>query len=330
MTKLSKLYIPLDINYYPMRDDFVSSILSGDRRAIAKAISMIENEDPKIGDIISQLYPKTGNAFVVGITGPPGTGKSTLINSLIENYRKLNKKIGVLAIDPSSPITGGSLLGDRLRMSTHNLDPNVYIRSMSSGNKSGGLSKYTRRSLSILDASGLDLIIVETVGAGQSEVDILKITDAVVIVLMPELGDDIQIYKAGLMEIGDIFVVNKSDLDGSDHMYTKILTALKQKNDNWMPKVIKTTSINGSGIDNLIHSITEREKFLKDSSKHSSTEENNIKDEILSVIIEDLSQTLRKKIKNHPDFQNVVEQVLSKEIDPEQAAFLIKEKLQIK
>ena len=313
-----------------MRDDFVSSILSGDRRAIAKAISMIENEDPKIGDIISQLYPKTGNAFVVGITGPPGTGKSTLINSLIENYRKLNKKIGVLAIDPSSPITGGSLLGDRLRMSTHNLDPNVYIRSMSSGNKSGGLSKYTRRSLSILDASGLDLIIVETVGAGQSEVDILKITDAVVIVLMPELGDDIQIYKAGLMEIGDIFVVNKSDLDGSDQMYTKILTASKQKNDNWIPKVIKTTSIDGSGIDDLIHSITEREKFLKDSLKHSSTEENNIKDEILSVVIENISQTLREKIKNHPDFQNVVEQVLSKEIDPEQAAILIKEKLQIK
>ena len=313
-----------------MIDDFVSSILSGDRRAIAKAISMIENEDPKIGDIISQLYPKTGNAFVVGITGPPGTGKSTLINSLIENYRKLNKKIGVLAIDPSSPITGGSLLGDRLRMNTHNLDPNVYIRSMSSGNKSGGLSKYTRRSLSILDASGLDLIIVETVGAGQSEVDILKITDAVVIVLMPELGDDIQIYKAGLMEIGDIFVVNKSDLDGSDQMYTKILTASKQKNDNWIPKVIKTTSIDGSGIDDLIHSITEREKFLKDSSKHSSTEENNIKDEILSVVIENISQTLKEKIKNHPDFQNVVEQVLSKEIDPEQAAFLIKEKLQIK
>ena len=313
-----------------MRDDFVSSILSGDRRAIAKAISMIENEDPKIGDIISQLYPKTGNAFVVGITGPPGTGKSTLINSLIENYRKLNKKIGVLAIDPSSPITGGSLLGDRLRMNTHNLDPNVYIRSMSSGNKSGGLSRYTRRSLSILDASGLDLIIVETVGTGQSEVDILKITDAVVIVLMPALGDDIQIYKAGLMEIGDIFVGNKSDLDGSDQMYTKILTASKQKNDNWIPKVIKTTSIDGSRIDDHIHSITEREKFLKDSSKHSSTEENNIKDEILSVVIENISQTLREKIKNHPDFQNVVEQVLSKEIDPEQAAILIKEKLQIK
>ena len=312
-----------------MSDDFVSSILSGDRRAIAKAISMIENEDSKIGDIISQLYPKTGNAFVVGITGPPGTGKSTLINGLIENYRKLNKKIGVLAIDPSSPITGGSLLGDRLRMSTHNLDPNVYIRSMSSGNKSGGLSKYTRRSLSILDASGLDLIIVETVGAGQSEVDILKITDAVVIVLMPELGDDIQIYKAGLMEIGDIFVVNKSDLDGSDQMYTKLLSASKQKNDKWMPKVIKTASIDGLGIDDLIHSITEREEFLKDSSKHSSAIENNIKDEILSVVIDDLSKTLSEKIKNHPDFQNLVDQVLSKKIDPDQAARLIKEKLHI-
>ena len=312
-----------------MRDDFVSSILSGDRRAIAKAISMIENEDPKIDNVISQLYPKTGNAFIVGITGPPGTGKSTLINCLIENYRKLDKKIGVLAIDPSSPITGGSLLGDRLRMNTHNLDPNVYIRSMSSGNKSGGLSRYTRRSLSILDASGLDLIIVETVGTGQSEVDILKITDAVVIVLMPELGDDIQIYKAGLMEIGDIFVVNKSDLDGSEQMYTKILSASKLKKDKWMPQVVQTTSINGSGINDLIHSITERENFLKDSLKQSSNKENKIKNEILSVIIDDLSKSFSEKIINHSDFQNIVEQVLSKEIDHEQAATLLKEKLKI-
>ena len=198
---------------------------------------------------------------------------------------------------------------------------------MSSGDKSGGLSRYTRRSLSILDASGLDIIIVESVGAGQSEVDILKITDVVVIVLMPELGDDIQIYKAGLMEVGDIFVVNKSDLDSSDQMYTKLLNASKIKNDKWTPQVIKTNSITGSGIDRLIASIFEREKFLTELSEQSLTREHRIKNEILDVMLDDLSKSFSKKIINHPDFQNIVDQVLMKKIDPEQAAMILKKQL---
>lgn len=313
-----------------MTSDFVSSILSGDRRTIARMISMIEKNDPRIIDILSELYPKTGNAFIIGITGPPGTGKSTLINQLINSYRKLNNKVGVIAIDPSSPITGGSLLGDRLRMNNHNLDSNVYIRSMTSGNKSGGISRYTRRSISILDASGIDIIIVETVGTGQSEVDILKITDAVVIVLMPELGDDIQIYKAGLMEIGDIFVVNKSDLKGSDKMYTKLLNGISAKNDNWLPKVIKTISTNGDGIDDLIESISDRKNFLNELSNNTSNKKTKIENQILEILIDEINQSFTKQIENHPDLDKLVDKVLMKQIDPEQAAIILKQKLENK
>lgn len=313
-----------------MTSDFVSSILSGDRRTIARMISMIEKNDPRIIDILTELYPKTGNAFIIGITGPPGTGKSTLINQLINSYRKLNNKVGVIAIDPSSPITGGSLLGDRLRMNNHNLDSDVYIRSMTSGNKSGGISRYTRRSISILDASGIDIIIVETVGTGQSEVDILKITDAVVIVLMPELGDDIQINKAGLMEIGDIFVVNKSDLKGSDKMYTKLLKGISAKNDNWLPKVIKTISTNGDGIDDLIESISDRKNFLNELSNNTSNKKMKIENQILEILIDEINQSFIKQIENHPDLDKLVDKVLMKQIDPEQAAIILKQKLENK
>ncbi|MAM42072.1 MAG: methylmalonyl Co-A mutase-associated GTPase MeaB [Thaumarchaeota archaeon] len=311
-----------------MSNNMISSILSGDRAFIARAISMIENEDPEINDIMSKLYSKTGNAFVIGITGPPGTGKSTLINQLISSFRKLNKKVGVIAIDPSSPISGGSLLGDRLRMQDHGSDSGVYIRSMASGNRSGGLAKATRRSISVLDASGFDVIIVESVGAGQSEVDILKITDTVVIVLMPELGDDIQMYKAGLMEIGDIFVINKSDLKGSDKMYTRLLAYIgSNENNNWSPNVIQTISTDGTGISNLLKSILARKEFITNSLNHPSYKKNKIKNQILDIMIENLKTSFLQEVNNDINLDSLVDEVYKNEIDPEQAAAVLKTKL---
>jgi len=234
--------------------ELASRIKRGNRIALAKGITMAENDPRGASKLLAQMGPP-GKAFVVGITGPPGTGKSSLVDRLIEAYRRNGLRVGVIAVDPSSPITGGALLGDRIRMSDHAGDLNVFIRSMASRGWSGGLSRATSQVIRLMDAGGYDLILLETVGIGQSDIEVVGVSHAVLVVLMPGLGDDIQVSKAGLMEIGDIYVVNKSDLEGADVMVVSLLSLFRGSPRS--PPVLKVSALSGEGIDEL-HDAIER------------------------------------------------------------------------
>ena len=236
-----------------------SSIRKGDRVALAKGITLAENDPARAAGVLSRLGVP-GNAFVVGITGPPGTGKSSLVDRLIEAYRRAGLTVGVIAVDPSSPITGGALLGDRIRMTGHTSDRKVFIRSMASRGWTGGLSRATSQVIRLMDAAGFDLILLETVGIGQSDIEVVGVAHAVMVVLMPGLGDDIQVSKAGLMEIGDVYVVNKSDLEGSDNMVVSLLSVFRGSARS--PPVLKVSALSGDGIDRLKDSLDSiRTKF---------------------------------------------------------------------
>jgi len=228
--------------------ELASGIKKGNRIALAKGITLAENDAVGASKLLAQMGPP-GKAFVVGITGPPGTGKSSLVDRLIEAYRRDGLRVGVIAVDPSSPITGGALLGDRIRMSEHAGDMNVFIRSMASRGWSGGLSRATSQVIRLMDAAGYDLILLETVGIGQADIEVVGVSHAVLVILMPGLGDDIQVSKAGLMEIGDIYVVNKSDLEGADVMVVNLLSLFRGSSRS--PPVLKVSALSGEGIDKL-------------------------------------------------------------------------------
>ena len=228
--------------------ELASKIKRGNRIALAKGITLAENDPAGASKLLAQMGPP-GKAFVVGITGPPGTGKSSLVDRLIEKYRRDGLKVGVIAVDPSSPITGGALLGDRIRMSDHAGDLNVFIRSMAARGWSGGLSRATSQVIRLMDAAGYDIVLLETVGIGQSDIEVVGVSHAVLVVLMPGLGDDIQVSKAGLMEVGDIYVVNKSDLEGADLMVVNLLSLFRGRPRS--PPVLKVSALSGEGIDKL-------------------------------------------------------------------------------
>jgi LAO/AO transport system kinase len=245
--------------------DWISNLRSGDARALARAISTVENRAAGWSDLLKALFPHTGKARVLGITGAPGAGKSTLVDQLAKHYRKQNQTVGIIAVDPTSPYTGGAILGDRIRMQDHHSDPGIYIRSMATRGSLGGLARATADAATVLDASGRDIVMIETVGVGQDEIDIVRLADVTIVILVPGMGDDVQTIKAGIMEIADIFVINKSDREGAERVEREIraMQSLATRHDRWTPSIVKTVATDGVGIQELAEAIADYEAYLE-------------------------------------------------------------------
>jgi LAO/AO transport system kinase len=298
-----------------------AAILRGDRRAIAKAITLIENNAPQAQPIISRIYAHTGRAQLIGVTGPGGAGKSTLVEKLVRELRRRGKTTGIIGVDPTSPFSGGAFLGDRIRMQDLSTDEGVFIRSMATRNNPGGLARATKNAVRILDAAGKDVVIVETVGAGQSEVDIIKIAQTVVVVLAPGLGDEIQAIKAGMMEIGDIFVVNKADRQNANKAVTDIqgMLELTEEKGAWRPPIVKTVAITGDGIQLLLEKIDAHRDYLakgEASVRQKRVAEMELVEAIRQMTTEHVIRALRKSGK----LDSLIAAIMAKEIDPITAA----------
>jgi LAO/AO transport system kinase len=308
-------------------ENLAERLLEGDRRALARAITLVENDDPEGWELVRRIYPKTGNAAVVGFTGPPGVGKSTLMGALVTLERERERSVAVLSIDPSSPFTKGALLGDRIRLTEHFLDPGVFIRSMANRGALGGLSEAALQAALLMDASGRDLVYLETVGVGQAEVDIIDHADTVVLVLMPGSGDSIQALKAGVMEIPDIIVVNKADHPLTDTMVREIkgVLALGPKPD-WPVPIIRAEAVRGEGVAEVADKLAEHRAFIESEGTLSERRRRNLLNEVLAIATYRMRRELEESVREDDEVRELLNRVVSRELDPASAAASILER----
>lgn len=298
-------------------------VISGDVRAVARLIRDIDDGIPEVRETLKTLYANTGNAHIIGITGSPGVGKSTMVDQMIDHLRKKDKTVGVLAVDPTSPFSGGAILGDRIRMQRHSMDEGVFIRSMATRGYFGGLTQSTRSAINVLDAMGKDYVIIETVGVGQDEVDVVKSAHTTVILVIPGMGDDIQAIKAGILEIGDIFVINKADRDGADKTLSDLSLMLdmdpgKYSGGRWRPPIIKAEAVSDRGVDELLVEIENHGKYLAESENSVSIERRNekIRAELTEMVKSRLIEEVFNRLIVSGDFEKAVESVAVGEMDP--------------
>ena len=299
--------------------DIAEEVLKGNRLALSRAITAIENEYDEATEIMKKLYPRTGHAFVLGVTGPPGAGKSTLTDKLAREYRNQGKTVGIIAVDPTSPFTGGAILGDRIRMNGLTLDEGVFIRSMGTRGSLGGLSHKTADAVKAMDAFGKDVIFVETVGVGQSEVDIVKAADTTMVVLIPGMGDDIQAIKAGILEIGDLITINKADREGADKLNIEMEMMLELNNEKiagWRPPINRTIASKDIGTVEVVDSIVAHRKFLMDTGKLADIRRERIKSEVTDMINVRVNRYIDKNVVRTQEFEDTIGKLQNREMEP--------------
>jgi LAO/AO transport system kinase len=298
--------------------EWVERVRSGDVRTLARVISAIEDGQPESIELLKALFPHSGGAQVIGLTGAPGSGKSTLVDQLAREYRKQGSTVGIIAVDPTSPYTGGAILGDRIRMQTHHADNGIYIRSMATRGFLGGLARATADVATVLDASGKNAILIETVGVGQDEIDIVRLADVTIVILVPGMGDDVQTIKAGIMEIADVFVINKSDRDGAERVEREIraMQSLAIRKDNWTPPIVKTVATEAKGIPEVIAAIAQYQKFLEKNELFKKKKISNWRERLIEMLRESLLERVLREQMSDDQIGRWAEQVSEHRRDP--------------